>query len=839
MSAGPPAAHAAPPGGTAASRGQEALPNDAEPALSTASAGLAGYAGSAHGYSDMARSASAYPAAAVGHSGSTLGGGGTLASGSAAEARYGAGGAGGAPGGYEGYPSQYSAYSHPSYSTPPTSAEPTSAYAHPLYGEGHAPAPLRPPPASAYSHPAYQSAPRSNDYPPYAAPYRPAETPYAHARLSGSGDGLVGTQLPPMSLALGQGSGSQHAPGANSLSASSVRQQLPPISTYQIPAVPASSQLSHYQLPRSASFANSNPNNPYHHPAYGQPQPPPQDHHATTFSHPAYNRSTSSNSFPVSATSSNSSGTSFASATTAATALSSLSAVASSAAAQIPKPSTSSSVPNSPWAGPPPPAHLSLGGLAKRRRSATDAHGMASSLAASRPGTSGETIDEEEQAHDLARRASVGSAAEQRRLSVADLRVDTSVEMLGAHKEGLLSGLSSAHVTPLQQRRGSDGTLLSLSRASFPPQHSSYLQHPHPAYAQQQQPHQPRTVVLSNRDGTTSTIKEPRASSPFQPSPPTYHAQPPSSSFYDSAHPLAQPSVFQGQQPGSLSVGYAYAAEDGAASNTPSPQSTGSGVGVGAGASAAGAGARRGRKRKSSVEVPLDEEAFFDGYGSRGAPAEKKFLCPHPNCGRAFARNFNLQSHIKSHQGIREFKCPECNKLFSRKHDCTRHCIAIHGYDKDYMAKPSVTSLSGSPDPAAPPRPKPIKIQQDILPVGEMVKRAQEKEAGIAVGAGSSQLRPIIPTPLIPLPVVQSTYPPSAAEAGYPADQPSVLAPIPLSLHPSRRPSINDPTPSGLVGAQQSPMDPPPPPPPQPVVKGEEGVPGKGLVPIAPKPAAN
>lgn len=29
-------------------------------------------------------------------------------------------------------------------------------------------------------------------------------------------------------------------------------------------------------------------------------------------------------------------------------------------------------------------------------------------------------------------------------------------------------------------------------------------------------------------------------------------------------------------------------------------------------------------------------------------------ICPHDGCGRAFARNFNMQSHLKSHLGIRD-----------------------------------------------------------------------------------------------------------------------------------------------------------------------------------------
>ncbi|GJN93037.1 hypothetical protein Rhopal_006082-T1 [Rhodotorula paludigena] len=78
------------------------------------------------------------------------------------------------------------------------------------------------------------------------------------------------------------------------------------------------------------------------------------------------------------------------------------------------------------------------------------------------------------------------------------------------------------------------------------------------------------------------------------------------------------------------------------------------------------------------------------GQGKRGstkrAPKKdqaKRFFCPHPGCGRPFTRNYNMQSHYKSHLGIREFTCPHCPKKFSRRHDRARHCAAVHDVHVD------------------------------------------------------------------------------------------------------------------------------------------------------------
>ncbi|GAA5931581.1 uncharacterized protein JCM15063_001508 [Sporobolomyces koalae] len=61
------------------------------------------------------------------------------------------------------------------------------------------------------------------------------------------------------------------------------------------------------------------------------------------------------------------------------------------------------------------------------------------------------------------------------------------------------------------------------------------------------------------------------------------------------------------------------------------------------------------------------------------------------------------------HQGVKEFKCPECNTLFRTKGNCTQHCINVHHYDKDsarnYVIYEPTNPLEPSHEPTDQPEP--------------------------------------------------------------------------------------------------------------------------------------
>jgi DNA-directed RNA polymerase subunit RPC12/RpoP len=61
----------------------------------------------------------------------------------------------------------------------------------------------------------------------------------------------------------------------------------------------------------------------------------------------------------------------------------------------------------------------------------------------------------------------------------------------------------------------------------------------------------------------------------------------------------------------------------------------------------------------------------------------KDFKCMWTGCDKVFDRKYNLKSHLKTHNGEREFMCGDCGFLFARQHDLNRHRRS-HSKDKEF-----------------------------------------------------------------------------------------------------------------------------------------------------------
>ncbi|RWA12212.1 hypothetical protein EKO27_g2917 [Xylaria grammica] len=65
---------------------------------------------------------------------------------------------------------------------------------------------------------------------------------------------------------------------------------------------------------------------------------------------------------------------------------------------------------------------------------------------------------------------------------------------------------------------------------------------------------------------------------------------------------------------------------------------------------------------------------------ANNAKSEGTYQCTE--CGKKFTRNHNLQNHMRSHQGSKQFECKECGETFGRKDSCDRHEREKHGEKK-------------------------------------------------------------------------------------------------------------------------------------------------------------
>ena len=91
---------------------------------------------------------------------------------------------------------------------------------------------------------------------------------------------------------------------------------------------------------------------------------------------------------------------------------------------------------------------------------------------------------------------------------------------------------------------------------------------------------------------------------------------------------------------------------------------------------------RRAKRKKERGEEKAAKKKHKIAARSKGG-GDRPYTCTHSGCGRAFARQSNLATHMRTHTGDRPYTCTHsgCCKAFTRQSNLERH-MRTHSGDR-------------------------------------------------------------------------------------------------------------------------------------------------------------